>query len=113
QVRTAGSASSAFAVLASEEPSQKKRPIPHEKGVSPRRSTHGSPRTFTKEIDGPFALTEGFDEEDPMLTIIRAIGLAMVAATGAGAQGITRIPVASSSKLWIEGTSNVHNWKCE
>src|SRR3954468_929346 len=49
-----------------------------------------------------------------MLNLTRTIGLALVAAiTTAGAQATTRIPVGSTSKLWIEGTSNVHNWKCD
>src|SRR4051812_25804034 len=48
-----------------------------------------------------------------MLKTTCTIGLALVvAATTAGAQA-TRVPVGSTSKLWIEGTSNVHNWKCE
>jgi polyisoprenoid-binding protein YceI len=49
-----------------------------------------------------------------MFSTTRNIGLALVvAAATAGAQATTRIPVASTSKLWIEGTSNVHNWKCD
>jgi Uncharacterized conserved protein len=49
-----------------------------------------------------------------MLNITRTIGLALVAAaTTVGAQATTRVPVGSTSKLWIEGTSNVHNWKCD
>jgi polyisoprenoid-binding protein YceI len=49
-----------------------------------------------------------------MFSSTRNIGLALVvAAATAGAQATTRIPVASTSKLWIEGTSNVHNWKCD
>jgi polyisoprenoid-binding protein YceI len=49
-----------------------------------------------------------------MFSITRTIGLALVAAAStAGAQITTRVPVATTSKLWIEGTSNVHNWKCD
>ena len=49
-----------------------------------------------------------------MLNITRTIGLALiVAVTTAGAQETARVSVASTSKLWIEGTSNVHNWKCD
>lgn len=36
----------------------------------------------------------------------------IVAAVGAGAQS-TRASVGPASKLWIEGTSNIHDWKCE
>ncbi|HET9424873.1 MAG TPA: YceI family protein [Gemmatimonadaceae bacterium] len=50
-----------------------------------------------------------------MHTVTRTLGLAMVvaAAVTAGAQGSTRVAVTPASKLWIEGTSNVHDWKCE
>jgi polyisoprenoid-binding protein YceI len=52
--------------------------------------------------------------DDTMFSITRTIGLALVAAAStAGAQITTRVPVATTSKLWIEGTSNVHNWKCD
>jgi len=49
-----------------------------------------------------------------MLTITRMIGLAMVAAATsvAGAQGTVRVSVDPTSRLWVEGTSNVHDWKC-
>ncbi len=48
-----------------------------------------------------------------MFNLTRTIGLALIAATSvAGAQATTRIAVAPTSKLWIEGTSNVHDWKC-
>jgi polyisoprenoid-binding protein YceI len=50
-----------------------------------------------------------------MITITRTIGLGLVlAATSiANAQTTTRVAVSPTSKLWIEGTSNVHDWKCE
>ena len=50
-----------------------------------------------------------------MLNMTRTIGLGLVlAATSvAGAQATARLAVAPTSKLWIEGTSNVHDWKCE
>lgn len=50
-----------------------------------------------------------------MLNLTRAIGLGIVvaAASTAGAQATTRLPVAPTSRLWIEGTSNVHDWKCD
>lgn len=31
----------------------------------------------------------------------------------AGAQKTTRVPVAPDSRLWIEGTSNLHAWTCK
>jgi polyisoprenoid-binding protein YceI len=31
----------------------------------------------------------------------------------AGAQGTARVAVAPDSKLWIEGTSNLHGWSCK
>jgi polyisoprenoid-binding protein YceI len=37
----------------------------------------------------------------------------MAAASFAGAQATTRVPVSPESKLWIEGTSNIHNWSCK
>ncbi len=37
--------------------------------------------------------------------------LVLLAAT-ARAQETARVPVASDSKLWIEGTSNLHGWAC-
>jgi polyisoprenoid-binding protein YceI len=44
----------------------------------------------------------------------RTIGLALVvAAASAGAQATARVSVGPTSKLWIEGTSNVHDWKCD
>ena len=50
-----------------------------------------------------------------MLNLTRTFGLGLVvaAASFAGAQATTRVSVAPTSKLWIEGTSNIHNWKCE
>ncbi|HEV8234783.1 MAG TPA: YceI family protein [Gemmatimonadaceae bacterium] len=41
--------------------------------------------------------------------------LALIAssATVAGAQGTARVAVAPDSKLWIEGTSNLHGWSCK
>ena len=50
-----------------------------------------------------------------MRVLTRTIGMALVlgAAATVGAQGAARATVAPTSKLWIEGTSNVHAWKCE
>jgi polyisoprenoid-binding protein YceI len=50
-----------------------------------------------------------------MLKMARTIGtgLVLAATSAAGAQAIARVSVAPTSKLWIEGTSNVHDWKCE
>lgn len=39
--------------------------------------------------------------------------LATVLAVGVGAQETTRIPVAPDSRLWIDGTSNLHSWSCK
>jgi polyisoprenoid-binding protein YceI len=49
-----------------------------------------------------------------MKKITHTLGLAMVvaAASVAGAQATARVAVAPTTKLWIEGTSNVHDWKC-
>lgn len=44
--------------------------------------------------------------------IAAAAFLASLAVTGA-AQTTARIPVSSESKLWIEGTSNLHGWSCK
>ena len=38
--------------------------------------------------------------------------LAMIAAV-AGAQETARVAVSPDSKLWIEGTSNLHGWSCK
>lgn len=47
-----------------------------------------------------------------MRTYLRPLALVLVAAATAGAQ-TARVSVAPTSKLWIEGTSNVHDWKCD
>jgi polyisoprenoid-binding protein YceI len=46
---------------------------------------------------------------------IIGVGLVFAVTSVAGAQGggTARVSVAPTSKLWIEGTSNVHDWKCE
>src|SRR5439155_14045818 len=31
----------------------------------------------------------------------------------AGGQATTRVAVGADSKLWIEGTSNLHDWSCK
>jgi len=36
-----------------------------------------------------------------------------IAATGGGAQENARVAVSPESKLWIEGTSNLHGWSCK
>lgn len=38
--------------------------------------------------------------------------IALMAAVG-GAQQTARVPVAPDSKIWIEGTSNLHDWSCK
>jgi polyisoprenoid-binding protein YceI len=42
-----------------------------------------------------------------------AITLIIVAAATAAAQETARVAVAPESKLWIEGTSNLHGWSCK
>ena len=37
---------------------------------------------------------------------------ALIGSSIAGAQETTRVAVGPESKLWIEGTSNLHGWKC-
>lgn len=38
--------------------------------------------------------------------------LALVASI-AGAQELAKVPVSPDSKLWIDGTSNLHDWSCK
>lgn len=42
-----------------------------------------------------------------------AVALLAVFGTAAGAQETTRVPLAPESKLWIDGTSNLHSWSCK
>lgn len=44
--------------------------------------------------------------------VVAAIAL-MAVAPLATAQESARVPVAPESKLWIEGTSNLHGWSCK
>lgn len=34
-------------------------------------------------------------------------------ASSAGAQTLAKVPVAPESRLWIDGTSNIHGWSCK
>jgi polyisoprenoid-binding protein YceI len=43
---------------------------------------------------------------------IFTVALFTMAATVAGAQETARVAVSPESKLWIEGTSNLHGWAC-
>ena len=45
-------------------------------------------------------------------TRIAAVALLACVATVVRAQD-TRVPVGAESKLWIEGTSNLHGWSCK
>jgi polyisoprenoid-binding protein YceI len=45
-------------------------------------------------------------------TRIAVVALVASVATVAGAQD-TRVSVGSESKLWVEGTSNLHGWSCK
>jgi polyisoprenoid-binding protein YceI len=44
---------------------------------------------------------------------IPLIGIALLAATAMNANAQSRVTLAPASKMWIEGTSNVHDWKVE
>lgn len=44
---------------------------------------------------------------------VAALALLTLVTTVVRAQDLARIPVASDSKLWIEGTSNLHGWSCK
>jgi polyisoprenoid-binding protein YceI len=44
---------------------------------------------------------------------IPLIGIALVAAAAMNANAQARATLAPASKMWIEGTSNVHDWKME
>jgi polyisoprenoid-binding protein YceI len=44
---------------------------------------------------------------------VAMLALIAASATVAGAQGTARVAVAPDSKLWIEGTSNLHGWSCK
>lgn len=41
-----------------------------------------------------------------------AVALLTCVGSGAGAQGHVRASLAPTSRLWIEGTSNLHAWSC-
>jgi polyisoprenoid-binding protein YceI len=47
------------------------------------------------------------------LASVAMFALVASSATVAGAQGTARVAVAPESKLWIEGTSNLHGWSCK
>jgi len=42
-----------------------------------------------------------------------AIALVALVASAGGAQNTARVSVAPESKLWIEGTSTIHDWTCK
>ncbi len=46
-------------------------------------------------------------------TQLATVALLALVATTARAQDIARIAVAADSKLWIDGTSNLHSWSCK
>jgi polyisoprenoid-binding protein YceI len=53
-------------------------------------------------------------EGDRMKTTTRLATAALVfVAAAAGAQNTARVNVAPESKLWIDGTSNLHEWSCK
>ena len=47
-----------------------------------------------------------------LATRLYAVAL-IAAATTAAAQETARVPVAPESRLWIDGTSNLHGWTCK
>jgi len=54
------------------------------------------------------------DPEEAMTRIhLAALTLLAVIGTGAAAQTTARVAVAPGSRLWIEGTSNLHEWSCK
>jgi polyisoprenoid-binding protein YceI len=46
-------------------------------------------------------------------TYMSAIALAALITSAGGAQTTARVSVAPDSKLWIEGTSTIHDWSCK
>ena len=46
-------------------------------------------------------------------TSFAGVALITLAAAAAGAQETARVAVSPESKLWIEGTSNLHGWSCK
>jgi hypothetical protein len=45
-------------------------------------------------------------------TSFAGVVLITLAVAAAGAQETARVAVSPESKLWIEGTSNLHGWSC-
>jgi len=64
-------------------------------------------------IDGGLPDTHVETETMLKLTHAAATMVMLAAASFAGAQATARVSVSPTSRLWIEGTSNVHDWKCE
>jgi polyisoprenoid-binding protein YceI len=64
--------------------------------------------------DAPTGAIRYRDREKTMtrahITVVAII--ALIGTSVIGAQETARVAVASESKLWIEGTSNLHGWKC-
>ena len=46
-------------------------------------------------------------------THFASVALLALVATSAAAQETARVAVAPESKLWIDGTSNLHDWSCK
>ncbi len=46
-------------------------------------------------------------------TTFAGVAFITLAAAAAGAQESARVAVSPDSKLWIEGTSNLHGWSCK
>jgi hypothetical protein len=63
--------------------------------------------------DAPTGVVRREIGERTMRARITAIAIfTLVGSSIAGAQETARVPVGPESKLWIEGTSNLHGWKC-
>src|SRR4029078_5996330 len=96
------------------------RPPPHQssflrptEGLSPKADLQGS------SIGGPQADRRGtpsrFEGGSMKKTSFAGVALItlVAAASGGGAQETARVAVSPESKLWIEGTSNLHGWSCK
>ena len=48
-----------------------------------------------------------------MLVALLALAITILCVAVARAQESVRVPVSPASKLWIDGTSNLHGWSCK
>jgi polyisoprenoid-binding protein YceI len=54
-----------------------------------------------------------FEEEAMTRRFLTTLALLALTATAARAQATAKVPVAPDSKIWIDGTSNLHDWSCK